>query len=220
MSWQNASTRKSWRMRRAYPGIRDHREITQTEDHSKDENYHGECRDSQTSNRWTEDQEQNLHSSTRLADRPQAARHAWEYDEDFTTRWPAKQDSKSGKTDENQKKRKHQDNHQNQHRSQQQCRRAKVNAPTETVGGDLVRRRLLCKTRPEHEWPELDDESEPVDKYQQVEIVDCNAPGMGDDRTKLTLRPPEEHDIEDDAKEIEVDDLDMTEVLSSLSRNQ
>ena len=93
MSWQNASTRKSWRMRRAYRGIRDHPEITQTEDHSKDENHHEQCRDSQTSNRWTEDQEQNLHSSTRLVDKPQAARHAWEYDEDFTTRWPAKQET-------------------------------------------------------------------------------------------------------------------------------
>ena len=42
-------------------------------------------RDSQTSNRWTEDQEQNLHSSMRLVDRPQAARHAWESDEGFMT---------------------------------------------------------------------------------------------------------------------------------------
>ena len=83
------------------PGIRDHPEITQMEDHSKDENYHEECRDSQR----TEDQEQNLHSSTRLMDKPQAARHAWKNDEDFTTRWPAKQDSKSGKTDANPKKR-------------------------------------------------------------------------------------------------------------------
>ena len=199
-------------MRRAYPGIRDHREITQTEDHSKDENYHEECRDSQTSNRWTEDQEQNLHSSTRLVDRPQAARHAWEYDEDFTTRWPAKQDSKSGKTDENQKNRKHHDkDHQNQRRSQQQCRRAKWIPPTETVGGDPVRRRLLCKTRPEHERPELDDESEPVHKYQRVQVVDNDAPGVGGERTKLTLRPPEEYDIEDDTKEIKVDDLDKTE---------
>ena len=38
---------------------------------------------------------------------------------------PAKQDSKSGKTDGNQKKRKHQDrDHQNQRRSQEPCRRA------------------------------------------------------------------------------------------------
>ena len=35
-----------------------------------------------------------------------------------------------------------------------------VHPPTETVGGDPVRRRLLCKTRPEHERPELDDESD------------------------------------------------------------
>ena len=59
-------------------------------------------RDSQTSNGWTENQEQNLHSSMRLVDRPQAARHAWESDEGFTTQWLAKQDSKNGKTDENQ----------------------------------------------------------------------------------------------------------------------
>ena len=36
---------------------------------------------------------------------------------------------------------------------------------------------------------------------------------MGDERTKLTLRPPEEHDIVDDTKEIEVHDLEMTEIL-------
>ena len=73
-------------------------------------------------------------------------------------------------------------------------------------------RRLLCKTRPEHERPELDDESEPVDKCQRVEVVDYDAPGLGGERTKLTLRPPEEYDIEDDTKEIEADHLDMTEV--------
>ena len=76
-----------------------------------------------------------------------------------------------------------------------------------------MRRRLLCKTRPEHERPELDDESEPVDKYHRVDVVDYDAPGMGGERTKLTLRPPEEYDIEDDTKEIEVDDVDMTAVL-------
>ena len=52
-----------------------------------------------------------------------------------------------------------------------------------------------------------------MDKYQQVDVVDYDALGMGGERTKLTLRPPEEYDIEDDTKEIEVDDLDMTEVL-------
>ena len=112
--------KKTMGNRRAYPGIRDH---------------HGECRDSLTSNRWTEDQEQNLHSSTRLADRPQTARHAWEYDEDFTTRWPATQDSKSAKTDENQKKRKHQD----RDRQKQQCRRAKSWSATTTALQDKTR---------------------------------------------------------------------------------
>ena len=199
-------------MRRAYPGIRDHREITQTEDHSKDENYNEECRDSQTSNRWTEDQEQNLHSSTRLVDRPQAARHAWEYDEDFTTRWPAKQDSKSGKTDENQKNRKHHDkDHQNQRRSQQQCRRAKWILPQRQLEVTQCDDDCFARQRPEHERPELDDESEPVHKYQRVQVVDNDAPGVGGERTKLTLRPPEEYDIEDDTKEIKVDDLDKTE---------
>ena len=66
------------------------------------------------------------------------------------------------------------------------------------------------KTRPEHERPELDDESEPVDKYQRVEVVK---------RTKLTLRPPEEYDIEDDTKEIEVDDLDIAQALK-LAQNE
>ena len=94
-----------------------------------------------------------------------------------------------------------------------------VNPPTETVGGDPVRRRLLCKTRPEHERPELDDESELVDKHQRVEVVDYDAPGLGGDRTKLTLRPPEEYDIDDDTREIEVDDLVMTEVLK-LAQNE
>ena len=93
-----------------------------------------------------------------------------------------------------------------------------VHPPTEIVGGDPVRRRLLCKTRPEHERPELDDESEPVDKYQRVEVVDHDAPGMGGERTKLTLRPPEEYDTED-TREIEVDDLDMAEVLK-LAQNE
>ena len=88
-----------------------------------------------------------------------------------------------------------------------------MNPPTETVGGGPVRRRLLYKTRPEHERPELEDESEPVDQYQRVEVVDHDAPGMGGERTKLTLRPPEGYDIEDDTKEIKVDDLDMTEVF-------
>ena len=94
-----------------------------------------------------------------------------------------------------------------------------VHPPTQTVGGDPVRRRLLCKTRPEHERPELDDESEPVDTYQRVDVVDYDAPGMGGKRTKLTLRPPEEYDIEDDTKEIEVDDPDMAEVLK-LAQNE
>ena len=50
-------------------------------------------------------------------------RHALEYDEDFTTRRPAKQDSKNGRSDENQKKRKHQDrDHQSQRRVSNQCR--------------------------------------------------------------------------------------------------
>ena len=117
----------------------------------------------------------------------------------------AKQDSKSGKTVGNQK-RKHQDrDHQNQRRSQEPC----LHLPTETVGGDLVRRRLLCKTR--HERPELDDESEPLDKYQPVEVR-----GL---RRTWNKRPPEEYDIEDDTKEIEVDDLDMAEVLK-LGQNE
>ena len=46
-----------------------------------------------------------------------------------------------------------------------------------------------------------------MDKYQRVEVVDYDAPGMGGEQTKLPLRPPEEYDIEDDTKEIEVDDL-------------
>ena len=54
--------------------------------------------------------------------------------------------------------------------------------------------------------PELDDDSEPVEKYHRIEVVVCDALGMGGERTKLTLRPPEEYDIEDDTKEIEVDD--------------
>ena len=41
---------------------------------------------------------------------------------------------------------------------------------------------------------------------------------MGGERTKLTLRPPEEYDTED-TKEIEVDDLDMAEVLK-LAQNE
>ena len=94
-----------------------------------------------------------------------------------------------------------------------------VHPPTQTVGGDPVRRRLLCKKRPEHERPELDDESEPVDTYQRVDVVDYDASGMGGKRTKLTLRPPEEYDIEDDTKEIEVDDQDMAEVLK-LAQNE
>ena len=94
-----------------------------------------------------------------------------------------------------------------------------VNPPTDTVGGDPVRRRLLCKTRPEHERPELGDESDQLDKNQRVEVVDYDAPEMGGERTKLTLRPPEEYDIEDDTKEIEVDDLDMAEVLK-LAQNE
>ena len=48
--------------------------------------------------------------------------------------------------------------------------------------------------------------------------MDFDAPGLGGERTKLTLRP-EEYDIEDDTKEIEVDDLDMEEVLK-LPRNE
>ena len=39
-----------------------------------------------------------------------------------------------------------------------------VHPPTETVGGGDPVRRLLCKTRPEHERPELNDDSEPVEK--------------------------------------------------------
>ena len=76
-----------------------------------------------------------------------------------------------------------------------------------------MRRRLLHKTRTEHERPQLDDDSEPVHKDQRVEIVDYDAPGLGGERTKLTLRPPEEYDTEDNTKEIEVDDLGMAEVL-------
>ena len=90
---------------------------------------------------------------------------------------------------------------------------------TETIGGDPVRRRLVHKTRPERERPQLDDDSEPADKYQRVEMVDYDAPGLGGERKKMTLRPPEEYDIEDDTKEIEVDDLDMTEVLK-LAQNE
>ena len=93
-----------------------------------------------------------------------------------------------------------------------------VHPPTEIVGGDPVRRQPLCKTRPEHGRPELDDESDLVDKYQRVEVVDHDAPGMGGERTKLTLPPPEEYDTED-TKEIEVDDLDMAEVLK-LAQNE
>ena len=48
--------------------------------------------------------------------------------------------------------------------------------------------------------------------------MDYDAPGMGGERTKLTLRPPEEYDTED-TKEIEVDDLDMAEVLK-LAQNE
>ena len=61
-----------------YPGTRDHPETTQTEDLSKNESNHEEPLDSQTSNRSTEDLEQSLRSSMHLADKPQAARHAWE----------------------------------------------------------------------------------------------------------------------------------------------
>ena len=57
--------------------------------------------------------------------------------------------------------------------------------------------------RLEHERRELDDESEQVDKYQRAEVVDYGALGMGGERTKLSLRPLEEYDIEDDTKEIE-----------------
>ena len=44
-------------------------------------------------------------------------------------------------------------------------------------------------------------------------MIDYDAPGLGGEQTKLTLRPPEECDTEDDAKEIQIDDLDMAEVL-------
>ena len=44
-------------------------------------------------------------------------------------------------------------------------------------------------------------------------MVDYDALGLGGEQIKLTLRPPEEYDIEDDTKEIEVDDLGVTEVL-------
>ena len=86
-------------------------------------------------------------------------------------------------------------------------------SPTETIGGDPVRRRLVHKTRPERERPQLDDDSDPADKYQRVEMVDYDVLGLGSEQIKLTPRPPEEYDIEDDTKEIEVDDLDMTQVL-------
>ena len=92
-------------------------------------------------------------------------------------------------------------------------------SPTETIGGDPVRRRLVHKTRPEREQPQLDDDSEPADKYQRVEMVDYYALGLGGEQTKLTLRPPEEYDIEDDTKEIEVDDLGVTQVLQ-LAQNK
>ena len=65
----------------------------------------------------------------------------------------------------------------------------------------------------------MDDESERADKNQRVEIVDNEVPGLGGEQPKLTLRPPEEHDTEDDTKEIEIDDLDMAEVLK-LAKNE
>ena len=71
----------------------------------------------------------------------------------------------------------------------------------ETVGGGPVRRRIVHKTRPERERPQLDDESEPADKYQGVEMIDYDAPGLEGEQAKLTLRPPEEEcDTEDDSR--------------------
>ena len=49
--------------------------------------------------------------------------------------------------------------------------------------------------------------------------MDNEAPGLGGEQSKLTLRPPEEHDTEDDTTEIEIDDLDMAEVLK-LAKNE
>ena len=49
--------------------------------------------------------------------------------------------------------------------------------------------------------------------------MDYDAPGLGGEPSKLILRPPEECDIENDVKEIEVDDLDMAEVLK-LAQNE
>ena len=49
--------------------------------------------------------------------------------------------------------------------------------------------------------------------------MDYDAPGMGGERTKLTLRLSEEYDIEDDTREIEVDDLDMAQALK-LAQNE
>ena len=60
--------------------------------------------------------------------------------------------------------------------------------------------------------PQLDDKS------QRVETVDFDALGLGGERRKLTLRPPEEYDIED-TKEITVDDLAVAEVLK-LAQNE
>ena len=49
--------------------------------------------------------------------------------------------------------------------------------------------------------------------------MDYDAPGMEGERKKLTLRPPEDYDTEDDTTEIEVHDLDMAEVLK-LAQNE
>ena len=57
----------------------------------------------------TEDQKQSLRSFMHLADNPQAVRHAWECDENFSIQWLAKHDNESGKIDERQRKRKRRD---------------------------------------------------------------------------------------------------------------
>ena len=141
--------KRSWRVRKPYPGTRDHPEITQTEDSSKNESCHEEPLDSQTSNRWTEDREQNLQSFIHLVDKPLAARHAWEEDEDFTIarqqEWQERREAEETQT-----------SRQEPSEPTQQLAtipEGQARPSTESVGGASVRRRLLCKTRPEHELP-------------------------------------------------------------------
>ena len=172
--------------REAYPGTRDQPVTVRMEDHAS-EIHHLESLDKQSSSRWIEDLSL-FESETRISSHSVV--------QNTTAR------------DVSQKKNKHRDRQEPTMPQESQARHSK-----ETVGGDPVRRRLVHKTRPERERPQLNDQSEPADKHRRAEMINYDAPGLGGEQTKLTLRPQEEYDTEDDAKDIEIDDLNMTEVL-------